>query len=167
MNDQEKQKHYQVAERLISEQNFTAAVVGGAVAAVLAAVAYGIVVSLWRFSYGFAAAGIGIAVGLAMGYLGRGISMKFSVVAAVYTIAGCLLGSLFRVIVPLITSGATTPGDILQSHSFPVLAGQAVSYLSLIDFVYWFVAVFAAVFLTRRSLSRSERLAIGAHAIRR
>ena len=161
MNDEEKRKNYELAEKLISEQNFAAAVIVGAVATLLAAAAYGITVATWAFSYGFAAAGIGIVIGLSMQFLGRGISTKFAVVATVYTITGCVLGNLFRVIVELAVASATSPIDVLRNNSLSVFAERSVSYFSLVDLVYWFVAVFCAVFLAKRPLSRSERLAIG------
>jgi hypothetical protein len=155
MKDEEKQKNYELAEKLISEQNFTAAVIAGAIAMLLAAVAYGIVVEAWPISYGFAAVGVGVVIGFFMGFLGRGISMKFSVVAAVYTVAGCVLGNLFVRIV------AASPIDVIQSSSLSLLAQWSVSGLSFIHLVFWFVAVFAAVFLAKRPLSRDQRLAIG------
>jgi hypothetical protein len=150
MHDDEKQKNYELAEKLISEQNFAAAVIAGAIAMLLAAVAYGIVVEAWPFSYGFAAAGVGTVIGIFMGFLGRGISMKFSVVAAVYAIVGCVLGNLFVKII-----------NLAQGNSLSVLAQWSVSGLSLIHLVFWFVAVVAAVFLAKRPLSRAQRLAIG------
>ena len=76
MDDEEKQKNFELAEQLMSEQNFTAAMIAGAIAMLLAAVAYGIVVEAWLYSYGFAAAGVGIVIGFFMGFLGRGISMS-------------------------------------------------------------------------------------------
>ena len=161
MHDEEKQKNYELAEKLISEQNFAAAVIVGAIAMLLAAVAYGLVVEAWPFSYGFAAAGVGIVIGFFMGFLGRGIAMKFSVVATVYTIFGCVLGNLFVKIVNLAQATAASRIDVIQSNSLSVLAKWSVSGLSLIHLVFWFVAVAAAVFLSKRSLSRSQRLAIG------
>ncbi len=156
MDQEEKQRNYDIAEVLLSEQNFAAAVIVGAVATVLAAAIYGIVVARWDFSYGFAAAGIGIAVGISMQYLGRGIDTKFAVAAAVYTVAGCLLGNVFRVVSPL---------DVFRSNDFSQIA-RSVSYISLGNLVFWFVAVFAAVFLVRRPLSRSDRLAIGMYKLK-
>jgi hypothetical protein len=88
MNQEDKQRNYELAENLISEQNFAAAVIVGAVATLLAAAIYGIKTAIWNFSYGLAAACNGIAVGISMQYPGRGIKMKFAVVASVYTIAG-------------------------------------------------------------------------------
>jgi len=157
MNQQEKQQNYERAEKLLSEQNFTAALIVGAVAMILAAAFYAIAANTFRFSYGFAIAGIGIAVGAAMQFLGRGISTKFAVAAAIYTIAGCLLGNVFRAVgFPRI--------DGFQTETISTLVGQSFSYFSLIDLVYWFVAVFAAVFLAKRPLSRADGLAIHTYA---
>ena len=167
MNDEEKQKNYELAQKLFSEQNLPAAVVAGAVATLLAAVAYGITVATWAFSYGFAAAGIGIFIGLSMGFLGRGIATRFGVIAALYTVAGCVLGNLFRVVMQIAQATATSPFDVLWQGPLSVLVDRAMSNISLVELVFWFVAVFCAVFFARRPLSRSERLAVGIYELRR
>lgn len=166
MDDEEKQKNYELADKLISEQNFAAAVIVRAVATLLTAAAYGITVATWDFSYGFAAAGVGIAIGLSMGFLGRGISTKFAVVATLYTITGCAIGNLFRVIIELAQAAAASPIDVLRNNSLSVLVERSISNVSFVDLVFWFVAVFCAVFLAKRPLSRSERLAIGMFELR-
>jgi hypothetical protein len=165
--DQEaKHRHYELAETLLSEQNFVAAVIVGAVATLLAAAAYGIVVAKWNFSYGFAAAGIGIAVGLSMQYLGRGIEMKFSIAASLYALAGCVLGNVFRVLLGQARSYRTSPLEVLGNNEFAVLADRSISYISFIDLVFWLVAVWFAVFLVKRPLSRSESLALGMYELK-
>jgi len=144
MNEKEKQRNHALAKRLLSEQNFAAAVIAGAVATVLAAVAYGIVVAKWPFSHGFAAAGAGIVIGMSMGFLGRGLSTRFAVAAALYAIAGCVLGNVSR---EIIVQGQTTWASAVN--------------VSFVGLIYWFVAVTCAVFFARRPLSRAEQLAIG------
>lgn len=166
MDHEDKQRNYELAEKLISEQNFIAAVIVGAVATLLASIAYGITTALWDFSSGFAAAGIGIVIGISMQYLGRGIEMKFAVVASLYTIAGCVLGNLFRVVMVSARANSISPLDVIQNNAFSVLAGRAISYISLVDLVFWFVAVWFAVFLVKRPLSRAARLAIGMHEMK-
>jgi hypothetical protein len=101
--------------------------------------------------------GIGIAIGISMQYLGRGIDMKFAVAATLYTIAGCLFGNVFRVVSPL---------DVFRSNDFSLIAGRSVSYISFVELVFWFVAVWFAVFLVKRPLSRSEKLAIGMYELK-
>jgi hypothetical protein len=83
------------------------------------------------------------------------------VVATLYAITGCVLGNLFRVIIELAQSKATSPIDVLRNNSLSVLAEWSVSDVSFVDLFYWFVAVFCAVFFAKRPLSRSDRLAIG------
>ena len=166
MNEEEKQQNYELAEKLLSEQNFAAAVIAGAVATILAATIYGITTSLWDFSYGFAAAGVGIVVGIPMQYLGRGIKMKFGVAALVYTITGCVLGNVFRVVMAQARAYEISPLDVFQNNELSVIAGWSVSNVSFIDLVFWFVAVFAAVFLAMRPLSRADRLAIGMYELK-
>ena len=166
MNDEEKQKNYDLAIKLLSEQNFAAAVIAGAVATVLAAAAFGTIVATWTFAYGFAAAAVGIVIALAMGFLGRGISTKFAVAATLYTMIGCLLGNLFWVIIDLARATSASPIDVFRSTSLPELFGQAIAHGFSIYLIYWFVAIIAAVFLSRRSLSRSERLAFGLFELR-
>lgn len=166
MNEEQRRKNYELAERLLEEQNFVAAVLAGAIATLLAAVGYGIVVEVWAFSYGFAAAGIGLVVGLAMQFLGRGIDGRFSAVAAVFTVAGCLLGSLFTVIMRLARVSAVSPIDVIRINPLSELVNDAISGFGLGQSVYWLVAVACAVFLAKRPLSRAERLAIGLHDLR-
>ncbi|MDH3619314.1 MAG: hypothetical protein OER91_00365 [Gammaproteobacteria bacterium] len=161
MKDEEKQKNYELAEKLLSEQNFSAAVIAGGVATLVAAAAYGYIVARFSIVYGFAAAGVGIVIGQAMQIAGRGIEMRFSVVAAVYTIIGCALGNLINV-----TALLHSPIDTVQNTSVSDLAGRAASEISFVHLVYWFVAVFAAVFFARRALSRADRLALGMYELR-
>jgi hypothetical protein len=46
MKQEDKQRNYELAEKLLSEQNFAAAVVVGAVATLLAAALYGITTAI-------------------------------------------------------------------------------------------------------------------------
>lgn len=151
---------------MLSEQNFTAAVVIGAIATFFAAIIYSIVVNQWAFAYGFAAAGIGIAVGLPMQFFGRGIETKFAVAASLYTIAGCILGNVIGAVLNPMKLLTGSPADAFHTSDDSTLTGHLISAVSLVDLVFWFVAVFAAAFLVRRPLSRSDRLALGLYAMR-
>lgn len=151
----------QRARELLSEQNFLAAVIAGAVASVLAAAACSLVVSKWPFAYGFGWAGIGIFVGAAVLFLGRGITTRFAAIAVGFTVVGCFLANLFLAVLQAAMRSARSPLEVFQETSLAELATQAFGYVSGIDFVYLAVAIFAAAFLARRPLSRSDRLALG------
>ena len=166
MRDEEREQHYERAKKLLGEQNFAAALVAGAVTTLLASVAYGITVSTWAYSHGFAIAGIGIAVGLTIGFLGRGILTRFGVLAALYTIIGFLCGNVFRVVLQTARRPADSPFDVLDDSSLWQIAERSFTYLSAIDLVYLLIALFAAVFFAKRPLSRADRLALGVYEMR-
>ncbi len=166
MKNEDLQKNLDLARGLISEQNFAASVVAGAVAALLASAAYGITVATWPFAYGFAAAAIGIVVGLSMQFVGRGIAAKFALIAAFYTLAACALGHVFALAIDLAQASGSGLVDILRDNPATVLARQSVSGLSVVHFVSWLVAVVFAMFLAKRPLSRAQRLAIGVYELR-
>ncbi len=115
MNEEERQKNHALAEKLISEERFAAAMVAGAVAALLAAAAYGIAVSVWPLSYGFAAAGVGLFVGLAIGFLGRGVSSRFAVLAAIFTFVGCVVGNAVAQVFHIARATGTSPLDVMTT----------------------------------------------------
>jgi hypothetical protein len=88
------------------------------------------------------------------------------VAASAYTITGCLLGNVFRVVMQQARANAIPPLDVFRSNELSVIAGWSVSYVSFVDLVFWLVAVWFAVFLVKRPLSRSERLAIGMYNLK-
>ena len=116
---------------------------------------------LERAGAGFAATGVGVVIGLSIGLAGRGIAMKFGILAAVYTIIGCVFGNLIWAAIELAPASATSPIDVLQNTAIPALVERSTYYIFSIALIYWFVAVVAAVFLARRALSRTQRLALG------
>ena len=165
MRDDEIQRHYEVAEKLLAEQNFVAAAIAGGMATLLSAIAYGIVVEKWPVVYGFAAVGLGTVVGFFIGFVGRGVTPKFSVLAAVYTIVGCILGNLLARIWNQAKAPASSLADVIRDNSMSDLARWSLAGLSPMDLLFWFVAVVAAVFLAKRPLSRADRLALGLYKL--
>lgn len=161
MDDKRKQENFELAKKLLSEQNFMAAAVAGAAASAVAAVIYALVAVRFPYAYGFAAAGVGLIVGVSMRYLGRGIDAKFGVLAAAFTVLGWILGNWFASVLSIAASHRISPIEVLRSDHLSELAGWSILDVSLGDMIYWFVAVFCAVFLAKKPLSRAERLAIG------
>ncbi len=163
MKQEEKQELYERAELLFLEQNFSSAIVAGLLTTIIAAIAYATIAARWQFASGFAAVGIGIAVGFAMQYVGRGIERKFAVAAAIFTLAGCAIGNTFRD--TIFNNG----GDFLsqlgavRDLKFSDFLDNSISYATSFDIVFWLIAIWFAVFLVKRPLSRADSLAIGTH----
>ena len=164
MDDNEKRQHAERAVQLLAEQNLAVALIAGTVATILAAAAYGAVVVTWPYFHGFAAAGVGIIVGFPIGFLGRGILTRFAVIASVYTIVGCLLGNVFASAINTARNERSSLIDIFGDQSASIFWDWATADLSLVHVVYWLIAIACAAFLSRRPLSRADRLALGLYS---
>lgn len=166
VNQDEKERSYKLAQGLLLEQRFSAAVAIGVIAACFAAIVYGLISSLWGFASGFVAASIGIVVGISVQSFGKGIETKFAIVAAVCTIAGCFLGEMIRGALMQVEWGDSFFQDILSADVLPMLPDFVFSQISFVDLVFWIVSVWCAVYFATRPLSRSERLAIRTYELR-
>ena len=169
MDPVEKQRNVELAAKLLSEQNFLAAFIAGAVAMTLSAAAYGIVKSLsegFYLFYSIAAAGIGVVIGFTMQFLGRGINKRFAVVAAVYALLGCMLGNLFAVVMDIARATGVSPLDLLLATETSTLYDWMFRNLHAADLMFWFMGVGAAAYFSRRALSREQMLALYAYRMK-
>ena len=168
MDPEEKQQNYELAERLLSEQNFGSAAIAGVVAMILAAAIYGVVKSLSEgFYHSILAAGIGIAIGFAMQFLGRGIDRKFSVVASIYALLGCMLGNMFAVAMHVARAIAVSPFDVLLNTSVSEISGWMFKDLPFAELMFWVIGIGGAAYFARRPLTREEGLALYTYEMRR
>jgi len=159
MDQEEKQRNYDLAESLLSEQKLVSAAIAGAIAMVVAAGIFGVMAS-GGVSFSFMTAGIGVVIGFTMQFLGRGIATKFAVVASVYAVLGCLLGNLFAVVIYVARVNSVSFADVLLNTPIADLAGWIMSDLQFVDIIFWIAAIGAAAYFAKRRLSREEGLAI-------
>jgi hypothetical protein len=69
--------------------------IGGAAAMMICAVIWGAITYFTNYKIGYVAIGLGLAVGFAVKYLGRGNSFLLGLAAALLSLVGCMLGNLF------------------------------------------------------------------------
>ena len=167
MDSVEKQRNYELAEKLLSEQNFGAAVIAGVVAIILSAGIYGIVKSLSEgLYYTILAAGIGVVIGFTMQFLGRGIDRKFALVASVYALLGCVLGNMFAVVMHVARATVVSPFDVLLNTAISELYRWMFTDLHFADLMFWIIGIGGAAYFARRPLTREEGLALHTYKMR-
>jgi hypothetical protein len=166
MDSVEKQRNYELAEKLLSEQNFGAAVIAGVVAMILSAGIYGIVKSLSEsLYYSILAAGIGVVIGCTMQFLGRGIDRKFALVASAFALLGCMLGNMFAVVMRVARAIVVSPFDVLLNTAISELYGWMFKDLHIADLMFLIIGIGGAAFFARRPLTREEGLALHTYKI--
>ena len=167
MDSVEKLRNCELAEKLLSEQNFGAALIAGAVAMFLSAGIYGIVKSLLdSLYYSILAAGIGIGIGFTIRFLGRGIDRKFALVASVYALLGCMLGNMFAVVMDVARAIVVSPFDVLLNTAASDLYGWMFTDLHFADLMFWIIGIGGAAYFARRPLTREEGLALHTYKMR-
>ena len=161
MDADEKQKNYQLAEELLSEQNFIAAVIAGVVVMILSAMMYGMAKSAsGDFYYSPIALGLGAFIGFAVQFLGRGIDTRFAVVGFISALGAGLLGNMFAVVMGIARATQVWPFDILFDATPEELYDWTFGYLSTGDLMFWVLAIGGAAYFARRPLNREQGLAI-------
>ena len=113
------------------------------------------------------AAGIGVAIGLAMQFLGRGIDSKFPVAASVLAVLGCLLGKYFAIVMLTAKGQRMSPFDIFSSVPPGEVLSQIYKSLGVADLVFWMLAIAAASYFAKRRLTHEEGLALHVYENRR
>lgn len=80
--------------QLKSKQNLILAIVGGSVAAIVAAAIWATVTVVTEYQIGWMAVGVGFAVGFAVRALGKGVTPIYGIIGGLLALFACLLGNL-------------------------------------------------------------------------
>ncbi len=87
-----------VAERreaLLGKQNFVGGFIAGIIGALVGAGIWAAATVMTEYQIGFLAIGIGFLVGWLVNLVGKGVTPMFGVMAAILSLLGCVVGSLF------------------------------------------------------------------------
>ncbi len=129
-------------EQVRENQDVISGLLGGIHAALLGAVLWAVITVMTEYQVGYMAVGVGLLVGFAVRYFGRGIEQVFGIIGAVLAFLGCLGGNIL-----------STVGFISQTESlsyFQVLAHLNVSLIiellqetfQGIDILFYIIAIY-------------------------
>lgn len=149
-----------LAQQLLSEQNFVNGVAAGIIAMLASAVAWGVITVLTGYNYSLVAIGVGLLVGFAIQLGGKGLSAKYSAVAALLAVLGCLGGNLMAGVIYEAQYAEAAVTDILFSLSFDDIVAFYSATLEFMDLIFWLVAVAASWQIAQRRLTDEEAMAL-------
>ena len=160
MNDDKLVESYQLAEALIAEQNFAAAIGAGVVAALAGALAWGVAAVIVGAVPSWFAIGLGALVGYGMQLFGKGLTAKYSIAAAFIAIFGCLAGYVAAAIIYESKGSADTIGEIIGKLHLADIVGFFVRELGFLDVLFLVLAAATAWYFAQRDLTRDQRFAV-------
>lgn len=143
-------------QRLASEQNMVLAIVAGAVASLVGAVAWAGITVVTGYQIGFMSIGIGFLVGFAVRTLGKGISSPFGVVGAIFSLVGCGLGNLLAVLAMVAENEGIEFFSALSQLNFPMMQELMVATFTPMDLLFYAIAIYYGFKLAFRQLDDAE-----------
>jgi hypothetical protein len=81
-------------EQLEDQPNLLMGLIGGGIAMLVGAIAWGAITYFTEYQISWMAIGVGFLVGVAIRFLGKGKTIIFGISGAILALLGCLLGNL-------------------------------------------------------------------------
>ena len=161
--EQDPRKVQQFLQRIKDEQSLLRGILAGSFAALLAATIWALLTVRMESRFGFMAVGIGLLVGNAVRWAGKGVDKKFGVIGAVLAALGCVAGNLFTLVAIVTEMVAQEEGiSVIQSLLVLVLSPRLiidvmVETFSPIDVLFYGLAVYWAYKYAFRNITDEER----------
>jgi len=146
-------------ERLKLEQNLPSALLTGFIASIIGAILWAAVTVITEYQIGFMAITVGLLVGFAIRYFGRGIDKIFGIIGGVFAIFGCLLGNLFSILGFYAISVGIGIFDILGLINLSVIPDLMVETFSPIDLLFYGLAIYEGYKFSFRKITEEEIIA--------
>ena len=166
MTDAEQAEQYRIAETLIGEQNFVNGLAAAVVATIAGALGWGVISVATGYMIGWVAIGIGVLVGYGMQVFGRGLTAKYSAVAAILAVIGCLAGNFAAQVMFVMKISGVSAGDVVAGLTIRDIIAFYTETLEVMDLVFWVLALGAAWSFAPRKLTPDEEMAMRAWADR-
>jgi hypothetical protein len=135
------------------EQDLGKGVIAGAGAAIIGAVAWGLITYATGYQIGFMAVGVGFIVGYAVRQFGRGFDNVFGIAGAVLALVGCLVGNLFASCIAIANSEGMEVFDVISQLDLDLVMEIMQVTFSPMDLLFYGIAVYEGYKLSFRRLT--------------
>lgn len=118
--------------------------IAGFLTAIICGVLWAVVTNVTHYKIGLVAVGIGLLVGFAVRYAGRGHSLVYGVVGAVLALMGCLLGNFLAVLLILSADQSIPLMELIKyflSYPADILSLMQVAF-EPIDLLFYGIALY-------------------------
>ena len=145
-----------VAETFQAEQNLVMGSLAGIVAAVVGAGIWAGVTVLTEYQIGWVAIGIGLLVGFAFRFTGKGISQTFGIAAAVLSFAGCVLGNILTISYFVAVNQEMAFMDILTQLNYPIVVEMLTTTFEIMDVLFYGLATYFGYKYAFRQITEND-----------
>ena len=129
-------------ETFQSEQNLMMGALAGLVAAVAGAAVWAAVTVMTEYQIGWLAVGIGLLVGFAVRYTGKGVDQTFGIAGGVMSLAGCVLGNILTITYFVAANEQMAFMDILTQLNTAIIIEMLTTTFEIIDVLFYGLAAY-------------------------
>lgn len=127
-------------ETFQSEQNLMMGTLAGLIASVAGAGIWAAVTIMTDYQIGFMAVGIGVMVGFAVRYTGKGMNPSFGAVAAAMSLLGCVLGNILYISYYVAGNQEMAYIDILTQLNYGLMVEMLRATFAPVDLLFYGLA---------------------------
>ncbi len=143
-------------ESFQSEQNLVMGTLAGLVASVAGAGTWAAITILTEYQIGFMAIGIGLLVGFAVRFTGKGISQSFGIVAALMSLVGCVLGNVLTITYFVSVSEEMAFMDLLGQLNAVIVVDMLTVTFDPMDVLFYALAGYFGYKYAFRQISEDD-----------
>lgn len=143
-------------ERLRLEQNLLFAMLAGAAASLAGAFIWAAITVTTGYQIGYMAIAIGLLVGFAIRYTGKGIDQIFGIYGAILAFLGCAIGNLLTIIGSYAQLEGVGYFEVLSLINFSVIPDIMIETFSPIDLLFYGLAIYEGYKFSFRQISEEE-----------
>ncbi|MEM6883441.1 MAG: hypothetical protein AAF571_00310 [Verrucomicrobiota bacterium] len=138
------------------QQNLPMGVIAAAVAAIIGAALWAVVTVLTQYQIGFMAIGVGLLVGFAVKYFGKGITPLYSFIGAGFSLLGCLLGNLLSIVGFIGIEEEMSYFSVLSSLDYTAIPDVMVATFQPMDLLFYGLAIYQGYKISLNTLSEEQ-----------
>lgn len=125
-----------------SEQNLLMGTLAGLVASTIGAGIWATVTVMTEYQIGWMAIGIGLLVGFAIRFTGKGINQSFGIVGGVMSLVGCVVGNIFTISYFVAVNEGMAFMDILSQLNLAIIVDMLTATFEAMDVLFYALAVY-------------------------
>ncbi len=146
----------QYIEQLKQEQNLPMGLVAGLVSAIVCALIWAAITVSTEYQIGIMAIALGLGVGFAIRYAGKGLDQIFGISGALFALFGCLLGNFFSIIGFIGNAEGLGYFETLSLIDFGAIPSIMMETFNPMDLLFYGIAVYEGYKFSFRELTEEE-----------
>jgi hypothetical protein len=117
-------------------------VIGGALAALLGAIAWALVTVLTGYRIGWVAIGVGFLVGICIRFFGKGHRTAFGILGALFAFLGCFFGNIFSIYGIYSNVFDVSIFEVMSKLSFGMVLELMKESFKVMDLLFYAIAIY-------------------------